>query len=373
MTTVLRRHLINAFINCYHFKNSILSFRQCHDRRRYRAFLNNFTKNSLPKDSVSGAFFQKESPGNGRQPASLTIEAALALPIFLLAAGLFFSFFSAQLLQLRFQKALDEIGEDVAVWSYVLDFADDYTGTDLLTLADGGALSGALAGDGEDLSALLSQDADLVHEVELFLFEKGSALVWQQLIKQWLIGKAGRDRLDRSVIQGGADGLSLSGSTLHGRELDLVLSYRICPLFGRAFGISSPVVQRSCRRLWIGTKVVKTEEEETEEAEQEETVYVTEKGAAYHKDLNCRVFNVKPISVPLAAVPSMRNEEGKIYYPCDRCVEGRPDQLMVWLTDFGVRYHYEADCPGLKRTIIEIAISEAREKYRPCGFCGGEP
>lgn len=368
MATVLRRYhnyLLNAFsCCCNHFKKSILSFRQCHDRKRYRAFLNNFTKNSLPKDSVSGAFFQK---------ASLTVEAALALPVILFAAGLFLSFFSAQLLQLRFQKALDEIGEDVAVWSYVLDFADDYTGTDLLTLADGGALSGALAGNGEDISELLSQDADLVHELEVFLLEKGSALVWQQMLKQWLIGKVGRDKLDGSVIRGGADGISLSGSTLHDRELDLVLSYRVTPLFGQTFGISSPVVQRSCRRLWIGTKVVKEEEEETEEEEQEEIVYVTENGRAYHKDLDCRVFHINPVCVPLATVPSLRNNEGKIYYPCDRCVAGRPEQLMVWLTDFGVRYHYESDCPGLKRTVIEIAISEAREKYKPCGFCGGEP
>jgi hypothetical protein len=373
MQTLPRRHFINLFLNTfscfYHFSKSIPSFRQCHDRKRYRAFLNNFTKNSLPKDSVSGAFLRKDaSPA-----ASLTVEAALALPVFLLAAGLFFSFFSAQLLQLRFQKALDEIGEDVAVWSYALDFADDYTGTDLLTLADGGALSGALAGNGEDISYLLSQEADLLEEMKLFLMEKGSALVWQQLLKQWLIAKVGRERLDRSVLQDGADGVSLSGSTLHDRELDLVLSYRIAPLFGRVFGVSAPVVQRSCRRLWIGTKVVKEEEEETGEEEQEETVYVTERGSAYHKDLNCRVFHVDPVSVPLDAIPSLRNEEGKIYYPCDRCVLGRPEPLIAWVTDFGTRYHYDKNCPGMKRTVIEMALSEAREKYRPCGFCGGDP
>ena len=366
MMTMPRRLLphLKPFSCCCFYIRSILSFRQCHERKRYRAFLKNFTKNSLPKDSVSGAFFQK---------ASLTVEAALALPAVLLAAGLFFSLFSAQMLQLRLQKALDEIGEDVAVWSYVLEFADEYTGTDLSVLTDGGALSGALSGDGEDLALLLSRQTDLMEEVKIFLLEKGSAVLWHQLVREWLIRKIGREKLDGSVLKGGADGLSLEGSTLHDRELDLILSYRISPRFGRIFGISAPVVQRSCRRLWTGTKVVKEEEEETDPEEQEETVYVTEKGQAYHRDQNCRVFHVQPVSALLSEIPSLRNEEGKKYYPCERCADGRAEPLIAWITDFGVTYHYDRNCPGLKRTLIEISISEAREKYRPCGFCGGEP
>ncbi len=377
MKTVLRRphNLRTVFSYCCNcFKNSIPSFRQCHDRKRYRAFQNSNQKNSLPKPLVSGAFFlRNHTPEPGREAGSLTVEAALALPLFLFAAGLFFSLFSAQLLQLRLQKALDGITEDVAVWSYAVEFADQYTGTDLLTLADGGVLSGALTGNGEDISTLLSQEGNLPEEIKLFLLEKGSALLWQQFVKQWLIRRAGEEKLRRSVLLGGPQGLSLSGSTLHGRELDLILSYRIAPLFGRTFGITIPVVQRRCRRLWIGTRVAEEESGEEEEQEPEEIVYVTESGTVYHRSRDCRVFHIDPVSVLFSVIPSLRNKDGKKYYPCGSCTGIHPEPLIVWITDFGVNYHFKKDCPGLKRTLIEIALSEAQEKYRPCGFCGGAP
>ena len=332
---------------------------------RHKNLSNNTFKKCLPNLQTSGAFFPK---------AGITVEASLILPLMLLIFAVFFSFFSAQLWQLRFQKALDEIGEDIAVWSHVLDFADDYTGSSLLTLAEGGKLSSALGESPGEMISLL-QEENRMEEVKLFLLEKGSALLWQAGIKAWLVRKLGQNKLDGSLVQKGSQGLSLSGSTLHDRELDLVLTYRFRPLFGELFGISVPVVQRSCRRLWIGTPVEKeaagAEEQETEEKEEEPLVYVTENGRAYHGSQDCRVFKIHPLFVSLVSVGGLRNEEGAKYYACERCALGREPLPMVWLTDFGNRYHHEEDCPSLKRMIISLSLSEAQEKYKPCGFCGG--
>ena len=317
----------------------------------------------FPKEQTFGAFSRK---------AGITLEASMTLPLVLLILALFLSFFSAQVWQLRLQKALDEIGEDIAVWSYLLDFADDYSQTNLLSLTDGSKISMALGGSEEALQELMQEENDWLGDIRFLLKEKASALVWQQMVRTWLIGKVGRDRLEGSRIQKGAMGLSLSGSTLHSRDLDLVLSYRIVPLFGELLGISTPVVQRSCRRLWIGTPVEKEEqEEEKEEKEEEPTVYVTENGRAYHGSQSCRVFKINPLLVLLSSVKELRNEEGSKYYACERCALGRDKQDLVWLTDFGNRYHHEQDCPSLKRMIIPLSLSEAKEKYKACGFCGG--
>ena len=207
-------------------------------------------------------------PGALSFRAGLTVEAALVFPLFLLLCSLFFTFFSGQYWQLRLQKALDEVCEDVSVWSYLVDFAEDYTGTDLLSLADGGQISGALEGREENIAALLSGKADILSEIRLFLLEKGSALIWQPLLKEWVASAAGREALRASPIAGGDRGLSLAGSTLHGRDLDLVLSYTGESPLRFPFRLHYTVVQRSCRRLWVGTKVDKEQsrpEEETEE------------------------------------------------------------------------------------------------------------
>ena len=326
--------------------------------------LENEKMNSLPPDS---------SPGALSAGASLTVEAALSLSVFLFLCGLFFTFFLGQLWQLRLQKALDDICEDVAVWSYAVDFAESYTGTNLMALADGGLISGAMNGDGESLEALLKGEADPEKEILLFLRDQGAALIWQTLLKEWLIGKIGRDKLDTSVIEEGADGLSLFGSTLAARDLDLVLHYRIRSPLSFPFRLSYPVVQRVCRRLWTGTPVKEDDEEEESGEAEENLVFITETGSVYHLSRDCRVLALKKEWVAFTDVGTLRNTSGGKYYACGRCAKGREAPAVVIITIPGVRYHFEENCPSLKRTIAEIALSDAQEKYRPCHYCGGSP
>lgn len=330
----------------------------------YRQRPSNYNKNNesrLSHSPVSGAHLY---------PAALSVEAALSLPLFLLVVSLFFTFFSGQLWQLRMQRAMDEICEDVAVWSYILDFADDYTGSDLLSLADGGRLGGALEGKTTDLIGLL-KNGDWREEIKLFALEKGSAVIWQKLIKEWLIRKIGRDAVDASLISGGTEGISLSGSTLRDRNLDLVLSYRIHSPFSVPFKLEYPIVQRSCRRLWIGTRVEKPEKEE--EQQEEETVFVTSSGQVYHTSRQCRVLAITQTKTDSDGLVLSRNLSGAKYKACQRCTRGKPVLQAAWVTPYGTRYHIKNDCSALIRNIAEIAISEAEEKYRLCHYCAGGP
>ena len=96
-------------------------------------------------------------------------------------------------------------------------------------------------------------------------------------------------------------------------------------------------------------------------------------GSVYHTTKSCRVLALKILTVDMAQLPGLRNSSGGKYYPCDRCAKNRtPEGTTVIITEPGTRYHFRADCPSLKRTIREISVSEAKEKYRPCHYCGGD-
>ncbi len=321
------------------------------------------TQESLSKTPASGAFFR----------AVMTVEAAIAFSLFLLLCGLFFTFYQEQAAALKAQRALDEISEAVAEWSYAVSFAEKYTGTDLMSIADGSAVSSVLAGEAR-WTTLLGGKEKIIREVKAFLAEKGAAVLWQAAIKEIVAEKIGAKALKAAGVEGGAAGLSLSGSTLRARELDLVLNFRIASRVGFPFRLHIPVTVRSLRRLWIGTVSLQPETHGQEETEEEETVvYVTENGEVFHRSLQCRILKIRPVAVAAAEIGDRRNNHGAKYYPCDYCCHGRPVTTgLVYITDDGIRYHAQRDCGEIMRYVRKIALSEAEEKYRPCYYCGQE-
>ena len=52
-------------------------------------------------------------------PASLTLEAALTLPLFLTVLWGFFFFFLALVLQIKMQSAMDRVGQKLAAYFYL--------------------------------------------------------------------------------------------------------------------------------------------------------------------------------------------------------------------------------------------------------------
>ncbi len=303
-------------------------------------------------------------PGTNSVPGSVTLEAALTLPLVLFFCGILFSFFLGQLWQIRTQRALDTVCEKITVWSYGLEFADRYTDADLMKLAD--AESGGLKGLKGSAFRVLIGEENWKEAARGFLAQQAAAFLWQELLKGVLAESIGRDLLERSPIRGGAQGLSLSGSTLADRKLDLVLRYRVESPVRFPFAVSYEVVQRSCRRLWVGTPQTMTADEADGE---EDTVFVTAKGSVYHVSLGCRSLKIDPKAVPGDTLPYLRNDSGGRYYPCRYCVKRDPAAAVVYVTPSGDRYHNDRSCSRITRDVTKIALSEAQEKYRPCSFC----
>lgn len=100
-------------------------------------------------------------------------------------------------------------------------------------------------------------------------------------------------------------------------------------------------------------------------------VYVTPTGRVYHKNKNCTYLRLSVSQVKFEDLESLRNGGGGIYKSCERCARDTevPRTAKVWITNFGDRYHTSRSCSGIKRNIEEISLSEAGGRI-PCSKCG---
>lgn len=95
-------------------------------------------------------------------------------------------------------------------------------------------------------------------------------------------------------------------------------------------------------------------------------VYITETGSKYHLDADCTHLRIPISMVSSDELKTNRNQSGEAYAPCQRC---RPQSSRtVYLTSEGTSFHARSDCPSLRRTVHRIPLSEAG-KYGCCSKC----
>lgn len=259
--------------------------------------------------------------------ASVTVEAAFVLPLFLFFMIQVMSAMDMIGLQSRFGAALHQTGNRMAFAGY----------------AYGGAT-------GESLPS----------EAALTVLSAGYA--GNQVLKS-----VGKDYLDKSCVRKGAAGVSFYGtSIMQGNDIiEICLSYRVEPTFPVTGFQGFLMEQRYYGRAWTGYDV---EGGNSSFAENDPMVYVTETGMVYHTNRNCTYLNPSVQSVDAAAIAGLRNQSGGKYYACELC--GRKNiGGTVYITGQGSSYHCMLTCSGLKRTIYTIPLSQAGERGK-CSKCG---
>ena len=268
--------------------------------------------------------------------ASLTVEAALAFPVFFLAVMALCCLFLFMETRIAIGEAMLETARSVSAYGELICDDEGKSGEE-------SAVAG-LAGDilgGTTIALLLNEN----------------------LKDHPVVGRA---------VEGGLSGISLAGSDFCTEDecLHLVCSYRFrSPVAG--FGLPGiKGEQELVYRYFTGTHVdsLLEETEENEEETEEKTVYKTETGTVYHMKLTCPSLKLTIRPAALSEIPGLRNEYGAKYYPCERCASGAAPE-SVYITTDGDRYHYRLGCSGLKRTIIEIRLSEVGG-LRACKRCG---
>lgn len=262
-----------------------------------------------------------------RKRGSMTLEAAFALPFFLFAV--LNILFAVNMIgtQSRINAAMHQVGNKLAFAGYA------YENTVGDILPEG--LSGVVVTEG---------------------YARGQ-----------IVEYVGRSYLENSCVKNGVGGLSFAGSSVMGADdvIDLQISYRVRP-FVELLGFDGfSLSQRYYGRAWTGYDAAGSVSDGTEE---DPMVYITRTGTVYHLDRNCTYLNPKIETVSAQSVSDRRNASGAKYAPCGSCGAGGGGG-QVFITNYGSSYHKRLDCPGLKRTIYTVPLSEVGARGR-CSKCG---
>lgn len=177
--------------------------------------------------------------------------------------------------------------------------------------------------------------------------------------KGFLLSALEESQVVQDYVEGGSWGISLAKSEFQEKEILLQADYRMSlpiSFFGR-----KEIELTSQNRFikWIG---------DTTQGEEENWVYITPNGTVFHATPDCRTLDLSVQEALWSEIEKIRGKNGQKYYPCSGCIEKDRVLAIVYYTDYGTLYHQELSCSALKRTIIKIAREDVQER-RECSYC----
>ena len=305
-------------------------------RKKIRKIFRKRTKNTLqitlkiyPSGKFSSFVYQilsskkrASSPVFSGRKGSLAVEASLVLPLFL-----FFLLNLISILQLlscygRIEAALHQTARKWALYAYAAE-------------------------ENEGILGLMSA-VSLPGELE-------------QLV--------GKDYLEHSPVVNGRKGLQCFLSRVPDEEenIDLIVTYRVTPVFALP-GFSEFKMMNRCRiRAWTGYDTAKGEKGN---GAGEKIVYMTEHGTVYHESRECTHLKLSVSRVEADSLPGLRNESGGKYYPCEKC-QAQEGSSFYYIAQEGEKYHSSLGCSGLKRQIMAVPLSQTNG-MGACSRCCGQ-
>ena len=254
--------------------------------------------------------------------ASLTVEAALVIPLFLFFMVAAMQYIAVMGTAAKFGASLSETGKNIAVAAYVTRYGGDAQKAPEIAAS---ALSAAYA-----QGRVRSQAGDI-----------SSVKNMNMLLSSFLQDE---------------------------EEIDLVLTYQIRSPIGFIKLPANFFIQRARVRAWTG-RIPAGEGGGSGNGEMgDDYVYVTETGGVYHEDSECTHLRLSVRAVDIGALDTLRNSSGAIYHNCERCARS-PGSSTVFITEEGNRYHNSISCSGLKRTVRQVSRKELNG-MRVCSRCG---
>lgn len=291
---------------------------------------------------------KKQKSGGARErliSASMTVEAALVLPVFLFAVTAFLYLFQLIFLQQGIQSALNQTAEYFAKNAYLYEkMADEFS-------------------DISNDEILAFCDAlDVENAVSSFIYEEK----FRDYTKDSI--------LQATVIAGGSDGISIQCQADYFEEGEVdVCAYYTCRIPVLFFPLDDlECIQRSKAKNWTGRDAVcRYAQDSEQETAKEQEVYMTDTGTRYHTHQDCTHLKLSVKSTTYGKVPYLRNKNNCKYYACELCAKNTNfgPESIVYITDEGRCYHTSKNCSGIIRRVTSYKITDIPAGTPCCKRC----
>lgn len=265
---------------------------------------------------------------------SMTVEAALVLPLFMFFFCNILGFLDMIRLQCVMFAAVREVGTKVCEYAYYLDTSE-------ISVSESGV--------------------DIPEGITSYILS-------ETYIRSEVCSYLGEDYLAQSPIV--ADSLSfLQSDIMNGDDIiSIVADYRIEPFIPVIAPHSFSMQTRFVSHAWNGYEIDDVHADPDVESADEE-VYITPSGTVYHRDRECTYLRPHVQQTSAAQIDDKRSSNGSRYYPCESCQPVRIGTL--YYTTDGNRYHSSAACSQIKRTILTVQRSSVEGSRHACSKCGG--
>lgn len=181
--------------------------------------------------------------------------------------------------------------------------------------------------------------------------------------KALIVKNLSKDSTTERFVKGGKTGISIAHSDFSGNYICLQADYQMQIPFGLFGSKKIRLTQRLKCRKWIGRR---------SGGDDDEIVYITKNGSVYHRNRDCSYIKLSVTSTNRSEISKLRNADGGKYYPCSKCMKNKStDNMKVYITTYGNRYHSKKKCSEIKREVLAVHLSEVTQR-RPCSKCGKE-
>lgn len=263
----------------------------------------------------TGAFFFAPLRG------TLTVEAAVVLPLFLMVMIAVLQFCSVMGTAIKLGSALSDTGKTMAAAAYVTKYGGNT--------------------------------------------EKAPGIAAVALSEVYAQGTVTAQAGDISAVKN--VNMLLSSFLKEDEAIDLVMTYQLRSPFSIVKLPGNFFIQRARVRAWTGRTLPGDGGADSGEVDGS-YVYVTETGSVYHDDPDCTHLRLSIRLVDAGSLDSLRNNGGEKYHACEKCGDSSL-KGMVYITNEGNRYHSSLGCSGLKRTVRQVS-KEDIGNLRACSKCG---
>lgn len=267
---------------------------------------------------------------------SLTIEASIAFPIFILASFAVISIISIVYLQLSMQLALEETIRQTSKTAYISSL--------FLSL------------DENTQNSVSNEDPSITENLT-------TSIISSAHLRNQFANENNKKMINNPLIINGEKGVSFLSTSIDLEEgiADVVITYKVkLPFIPESF-FSFNLSNRCYIHLYTGKELSK------KQTAVDTYVYFTSHGSVFHFNKYCQYLLDYTEAVRYQNLNGLLNS-------CKKCVDETTDYLsstnpIVYTTERNYCYHTSLNCPTFTGNVFRISYSSLKEDNELCQKC----